>query len=121
MPTAEDYWRAAEDFSARAQALAAVGPPVATSLGDDVVCGGRLRSVLEEAIEAVVRGVGVTAAGFDALAAECRRRAIACQDYSAALAAHRRSVEAYEATAPESRAGLIVVPAPRREPWMPSS
>jgi len=118
MPTADDYWRAAADFEARAKAMAAEGPPVAASLTDDVVRGGRLRSVLEEAVDGIVRGFGATADGFDAIAAECRRRAVACQEYTVALQAHVRSLDAWERADPEARTTLARLPPPRRETWM---
>lgn len=118
MPTADDYWRAAADFEARARAVTAEAPPVAASVTDDVVRGGRLRTVLEEAVDGIVRGLGATADGLDAIAAECRRRAIACQDYTASVQAHAHSVEAWERADPDDRATLTRLPPPRREAWM---
>ncbi|MBA3606484.1 MAG: hypothetical protein M3487_04285 [Actinomycetota bacterium] len=118
MPTADDYWRAAADFEGRAREMAAEAPPVAASLTDDVVRGGRLRSVLEEAVDGIVRGFGASADGLDAIAAECRRRALACQAYTAAVEAHVRSLEAWERADPETRAALTRIPPPRREVWM---
>jgi len=118
MPSADDYWRAAADFEERARAMAAEAPPIASGLGDDVVRGGRLRDVLEEAVDGIVRGFGATAEGLGAIAAECRRRAVACEAYTDALAAHVRSLDAWDRADPEARSTLVRLPPPRREPWM---
>lgn len=116
MPTADDYWRAARDFDNRARDVLGEAPPLDASMTDEVVRGGRLRSVLDEAIDAVVRGIGATADGFAAIAEECRRRAIACQDYTSALASYRHADDEWESTPLDERG-----PSPRppnREPWM---
>jgi hypothetical protein len=118
MPTADDYWRAAADFEARAHELRGDVPPIAADIDDQVVTGGRLRSVLDEAIDAIVSGIGATAAGFEALAAECRRRAVVCEEYTASLGRYHRSVEAWSRADDEERPLLPRLPEPRREPWM---
>lgn len=118
MPTADDYWRAAADFEARGHSLREEAGPVSSSVTDDVVTGGRLRTVLDEAIDAIVQGIGATAAGFDALAAECRRRAVACEQYTVAVEQHRRSLAMWTAAGPEVRAEAVRLPAPPRAPWM---
>lgn len=118
MPTADAYWHAAAEFGALADTLAAEAAPVRDALGDDVVAGGRLRLALDDAIAVVTSGVGATADAYAALAAECRRRALACEAYTAALRAHERAVAAYAAASPEQRAQLTMVPAPARAPWM---
>lgn len=118
MPTAEDYWRAAADFAACAREVTDEGPPLAASLREDVVRGGRLRALLDDAIDGILHGIGATAEGLDAIAAECRRRAVLCQEYTAAWQAHLRSVTAWEAAAPAQRTTMAILPAPPREPWM---
>ena len=102
MPTADTYWNAAADFARLAEAVAAEIGPVRDGLGDDVVRGGRLRARLDDAVADIVAGLGTTAGGYDALAAECRRRARACEAYTAALAASVGTG----------------TPPPPREPWM---
>ncbi len=87
MPTAHSYWRAAVDFARLAAVLADEAAAVRRSLTDEVVVGGRLRPTLDEAVEMIVSGAGATAEDYDVLAAECRRRALACEAYTAALRA----------------------------------
>lgn len=102
MPTAATYWRAAADFARLAETAAGEAGPVADGLHDGVVRGGRLRTRLDEAIAGIVAGLGATAAGYDALAEECRRRARACEAYTVALAASAAAGE----------------PPPPRAPWI---
>jgi hypothetical protein len=102
MPTADTYWSAAADFARLAESVAAEIGPVQDGLSDDVVRGGRLRARLDEAVADIVAGLGATADGYDTLAAECRRRARACEAYTAALAASIGTG----------------APPPPREPWM---
>lgn len=87
MPTAQTYWRAAADFARLAEQLTDEAAAVRRRLTDDVVAGGRLRPSLDEAVERIVGGAGATADAYEVLAAECRRRAVACEAYTAAVRA----------------------------------
>jgi hypothetical protein len=118
MPTAESYWSAAADFARLADLVLGEVAPIRAGLDDDVVRGGRLRTTLDQAVADIVAGLGATADGYEALAAECRRRALACEAYTAAVAAHLRAVADGEAAALAGRPERRVLPPPHREPWM---
>lgn len=118
MPTADDYRRAAEDFAAQARAIEEEAAPLAAGLGDDVVAGGRLRPLLDDAVAAVVRGIGVTADGLAAIAEECRRRAVTCEDYSAALDRYHQALHQWRATPDEDRRGPAPLPPAKPAPWV---
>lgn len=118
MPTAHEYWQAARDFAALAASLDADAAPTRDLLTDDVVVGGRLRPTLDDAVDEVVRGVAVTAGSYEAIAAECARRAEACATYTAGLAEYQRAEAAWAATTEAERDVIARPRPPRRAEWM---
>lgn len=118
MPTAHEYWQAAGDFAALAASLDADTEPIRDLLTDDVVLGGRLRPTLDDAVDEVVRGVAVTAGSYEAIAAECARRAAACAAYTAALGDYDVAQAAWTAATDAERVGLTRPRPPQRAAWM---
>lgn len=118
MPTADAYWRAAADFARLSEELGDDALAVRTALTDAVVVGGRLRPTLDEAVAMIVSGAGATADGYAVLAAECRRRAVVCETYTAALASHHRALAVLDGADPQRRARVAAVPPPCPEPWV---
>lgn len=77
MPTAADYWAAAEDFTSLARSMTAEATPLRAAMTDGVVLGGRLRATLEQAIDTIATELDIGARCYEAAAQECRRRAAA--------------------------------------------
>ena len=70
-----------------------------------------------ESIVPVVKGHGY-GFGLVRLAAECRRRAVVCETYTAALASHHRALAVLDGADPQRRARVAAVPPPCPEPWV---
>lgn len=116
MPTAETYWSAAAEFAGIAAELARTAPRLAAHRPDTAVQGATPTITLEQAVDEIVDGTGTSAAGYERLAAECRRRAVACEMYTAALGEYRIAHESW-ASAPIGERPPAPEP-PLRDDWM---
>jgi hypothetical protein len=69
-------------------------------------------------VGAILSGSEATPAGYATLAAECRRRALACEDYTAARRRYDAALAARQSAGTAERSLQQLVRPPRREPWM---
>jgi len=122
VPTASEFMAAARRYEEAAQALRRAGRRPEASFGSRVMWGGRFSADVGDFVAELRSRSGVDAAGFESLAAECRRRAgvveqasSAWDSYDAEFASYERQVEAYnngdsdvEPTAPSQPASSPV-------------
>ncbi len=86
MATATEFDTAAEQFARAADAIGSWPGDVTTDLGDDTVRGGALSAACVEVARAVEATAATLVAVLTDRAEHCRRLAVRCRAYEAALA-----------------------------------
>lgn len=89
VPTARDFDRLALRFDAHADELGRLPAVYATSLGSDALIGPH-RRLIDQAFQVSSLNLTASSSSMRELAAECRRRAQVCRDFTVEVDLHRR-------------------------------
>ncbi len=121
MPTAIEFRAAALRLRAAADDATLVGDRMWSIGADHGIRGGRLETLVDNAVAANAIGAGTLARQCEGLAELCLQRATVCDDYAMQLVTWQRSVDAWQLRrdawldrSDPHRAPRAVGPRPRR-------